>query len=440
MSLLAVVGFSMIIVFMYLLMTKRITAMNALILIPIIVAVGLGFGPSVGKMALNGIKSVAPTAVMIAFAMFYFSIMIDAGMFDPLMKKILQTVKGDPVKVIVGTTILAGLVSLDGDGPTTYIITTTAMMAVHKRLGIRPIILPTVAVMVVGVMNIVPWGGPTGRVMSALQLEASDVFIPLIPCMIAGAAWVLLWSYRLGIQERKRLGITASNANTAQFDALASAEAEMDEEAQKLKRPHLFWVNVIMTVVLMAALVVELMPLNVLFMIGTALASVINYGTNIKVQQDRICHYGQNIMLNVAMVLGAGIFSGIMGETKIIDAMANTLTQSIPPEFGSRIALITALSSLPFDYFLTNDAFYFGIVPLLAKYATNFDISAAEIARASLVAQGCHLLSPLVSSTYVLLGLTGATLDDLTRSALLPSIGTSVVMLVTALVLGIIPF
>lgn len=438
MSFLAVVGFSMVLVFMYLLMTKRITAMNALILIPVIVAVGLGFGPSVGKMALDGIKKVAPTAVMIAFAMFYFSILIDAGMFDPLINKILRTVKGDPVKVIVGTTLLAGLVSLDGDGPTTYIITTTAMMSVHRRLGINPIILPTVAIMVVGVMNIVPWGGPTGRVMSSLQLDAADVFIPLIPCMIAGAAWVLLWSYRLGLKERARLGISVTITNNANFDCCAAIE--VDEECEKLKRPHLFWVNVIMTVILMAALVVELMPLNVLFMIGTALASIINYGTNIKVQQDRICHYGQNIMLNVAMVLGAGIFSGIMSETKIIDAMAQTLTTSIPPELGSHIALITAISSLPFDYFLTNDAFYFGIVPLLAKYAANFSVSTAEIARASLIAQGCHLLSPLVSSTYILIGLTGVSLDDLTRSALLPSIGTSLVMLTSALVLGLIPF
>lgn len=85
MSLLAIVGFGMITVFMILLMTKRITAMNGLILIPIAVALALGFGPKVGTMALDGIKKVAPTAVMIAFAMGYFMIMIDTRLFDPLV-------------------------------------------------------------------------------------------------------------------------------------------------------------------------------------------------------------------------------------------------------------------------------------------------------------------------------------------------------------------
>ncbi|MDF2928586.1 MAG: citN [Anaerospora sp.] len=268
MSTLAIAGFIMVIVFMYLLMTKRITAMNALIVI--------------------GIKKVAPTAVMIAFAMMYFSVMIDTGLFDPLINRILKASKGDPMRVVVGTALLAGIVSLDGDGATTYIITTSAMLAVHKKLGINPIILPTMAIMQNGVMNIIPWGGPTGRVMSALGLEASQVFVPLIPAMVAGTIWVVFWAYRLGLQERTRLG-------TLQIGAAEHAAADFstcniegsDPDCAALKRPNLFWTNLLMTVVLMAALVTEFLPLNVLFMIGTALALMINY-PSLKLQQARV--------------------------------------------------------------------------------------------------------------------------------------------------------
>jgi len=439
MSTLAIAGFIMVIVFMYLLMTKRITAMNALIVIPILFGIGLGFGPKVGAMALDGIKKVAPTAVMIAFAMMYFSVMIDTGLFDPLINRILKASKGDPMRVVVGTALLAGIVSLDGDGATTYIITTSAMLAVHKKLGINPIILPTMAIMQNGVMNIIPWGGPTGRVMSALGLEASQVFVPLIPAMVAGTMWVLFWAYRLGLQERTRLG-------TLQIGAAEHAAAEFstcniegsDRGCAALKRPNLFWTNLLMTVVLMAALVTEFLPLNVLFMIGTALALMINY-PSLKLQQARVAEYGTNVIPNISMVLGAGIFTGIMSGTKMIDAMANVLTTSIPPEMGSHMALITALSSLPFDYFLTNDAFYFGIVPILAKSAATYGISTAEIARASLIAQGCHLLSPLVASTYLLVGMNNVTFEELTKSALFPSIMTSLIMLGTAIAMGVIP-
>jgi CitMHS family citrate-Mg2+:H+ or citrate-Ca2+:H+ symporter len=343
------------------------------------------------------------------------------------------------MRVVVGTALLAGIVSLDGDGATTYIITTSAMLAVHKKLGINPIILPTMAIMQNGVMNIIPWGGPTGRVMSALGLEASQVFVPLIPAMVAGTMWVLFWAYRLGLQERTRLG-------TLQIGAAEHAAAEFstcniegsDRDCAALKRPNLFWTNLLMTVVLMAALVTEFLPLNVLFMIGTALALMINY-PSLKLQQARVAEYGTNVIPNISMVLGAGIFTGIMSGTKMIDAMANVLTTSIPPEMGSHMALITALSSLPFDYFLTNDAFYFGIVPILAKSAATYGISTAEIARASLIAQGCHLLSPLVASTYLLVGMNNVTFEELTKSALFPSIMTSLIMLGTAIAMGVIP-
>ncbi len=139
------------------------------------------------------------------------------------------------------------------------------------------------------------------------------------------------------------------------------------------------------------------------------------------------------------MVLSAGIFTGIMQQTKMIDAMAGTLVNNIPPAAGPYLALVTAFTSLPFDYFLTNDAYYFGIVPVLAKTAATYGITAAEIARASLVAQGCHLLSPLVAATDLLVGLNGVTLGELTKKALLPSIVSSIVMIVVALATGAFP-
>lgn len=436
MSTLAIAGFLMVIVFMFLLMTKRISAINGLILLPVVFAIALGFGPKVGDMALAGIKQVAPTAVMIAFAMFYFMIMIDAGLFDPLIHAILRASKGDPLRVIVGTALLAGIVSLDGDGATTYIITTSAMLAVHRQLKIHPIILPALAIMQNGVMNITPWGGPTARVMAALNLDASQLFTPLIPGMIVGTCWILFVAYRWGLSERKRIGIIKVDEEASA--ALGNVSVELEDCSKELKRPKLFWINLVMTTILLVCLVGGFLPLNVLFMIGTALAMMINY-PSLKIQSERIAYYGTNVLPNISMVLGAGIFTGIMSGTKMIDAMAKTLTNNIPESMGSHLALITGLTSLPFDYFLTNDAFYFGIVPILAKTAATFGISAAEIGRASLVAQGCHLLSPLVASTYILIGLNGVTLEELTKKAMLPSIMTSIIMLVTAIILGVIP-
>ena len=426
---LAYAGFAMISLFMYLIMSKRMTAMNALILIPIIFAVSLGFyDAKLGKMMFDGVKKVAPTGIMICFAILYFGVMIDAGLFDPVIEKILKTVKGDPMKVCVGTALLAACISLDGDGSTTYLVTCSAMLAVHRRLGIKPIILPALAVMENQIMNIIPWGGPTARVMASMQVEASEVFVPMIPGMVLGTLFVCFMAYRWGIKERARLGVI-----NLTHDAASSTTSE-DEEINKLKRPEKFWFNVALTTILMVCLIMETLPLAILFIIGTALALLINYSN--KDQQARVCANGANAMPVVAMVFASGIFMGILSDTKMIDSMAKMILNGIPETMGPHLAFITSLISLPGTFFMTNDAFYFGVLPVLAKAAAAYGIPAAEMGRAALIGQGAHLLSPLVPSTYLLVGLNKVEFGDLQKFALLPAICVSMIWLATAIVLG----
>lgn len=431
MTLMASMGFLMVAVFMYLIMSKRMSAMVALMLVPVVFMLSLGFAPQLGKWAFDGVKQVAPTGIMICFAILFFGVMIDAGLFDPLIKKILQLVHGDPVKVAVGTAVLAAIVSLDGDGSTTYMVTCSAMLAVHRRVGLNPLILPAIAVMQNSVMNIIPWGGPTGRVLASLGLEASEVFVPLIPCMVVGSLWVCFLAYRWGMQERKRLGILTLD-NTAHAELAALAE---DPEVEKLKRPNMFWANLTLTTILMAALIYGALPLAILFMIGTGLALLINYRT-LKEQQERIVANGANAMPVVSMVFAAGIFMGVMSGSKMVDAMAKALIAAIPPELGPHMAFISALLSLPGTFFLTNDAYYFGVLPVLAKAGATYGVSAAEMGRAALIGQGAHLLSPLVPSTYLLVGLNKVEFGDLQKFALLPAIGISLFWLLTSVVLG----
>ena len=438
MPVLAILGFLMVVVFMYLIMSKRMSAMTALILIPLLFAIGMGFAGIakfglIGKWALDGVRQVAPTGIMICFAILYFGVMIDAGLFDPLIKKILEVVHGDPLKVSVGTAVLAAIISLDGDGSTTYMVTCSAMLAVHRRLKMDPLILPAVAVMMNSVMNIIPWGGPTGRVLAALKVDAADVFTPLIPCMFVGALWVCFVAYRWGLKERARLGVMDLDNS-----AIASqVQVSEDPEADKLKRPEKFYINLGLTTLLMIALMAGILPLNILFMVGLAFALLINY-PSLKEQQARIVANGANAMPVVAMVFAAGIFMGIMGGSKMVDAMAKSLIAAIPPSMGPHFSLISALVSLPGVFFLTNDAYYFGVLPVLAKAAAAYGISPEEMGRAALIGQGAHLLSPLVPSTYLLVGLNKVEFGDLQKYALLPAIGISMVWLVTAVALGLI--
>jgi CitMHS family citrate-Mg2+:H+ or citrate-Ca2+:H+ symporter len=434
---LTIMAFLMVLTFMVLIMTKRMSALVALIVVPIIFAFIGGFGKEIGPMMLDGIKTIAPTGVMLMFAILYFGIMIDAGLFDPVVNKIVSVVDGDPLKIIIGTAVLALFVSLDGDGATTYIITTAAVLPLYKRLKMSNLIMASVIMQASGVMNILPWGGPTARAATALKVDVSDIFNPMIPAMIVCMGWVIFVSYILGLRERKRLGFKVSSDSS---EVTETGEFKIDQEILESgsRRPKLLLINLLLTALLMVSLMLEVLPLPVLFMIAFALAILINY-PKLQQQKERITAHAGNVLAVVSVIFAAGVFTGILSGTKMVDAMAKSVVYLIPDSLGPYLAPITGLLSIPFTFFISNDAFYFGVLPILAEAAAKFGISATEIGRASLIGQPVHLLSPLVPSTYLLVGLVKVEFGDHQKFTLKWSLLSALIMLAVGLLITVIP-
>ncbi|MER6925502.1 citrate:proton symporter, partial [Streptomyces spiralis] len=204
---LTILGFAMIATFLVLIMVKKMSPIAALVLIPALFCVFVGKGAELGDYVVDGVTGLAPTAAMLMFAIVYFGVMIDVGLFDPVVRGILRFCKADPLRIVVGTALLAAIVSLDGDGSTTFMITVSAMYPLYKRLKMSLVVMTGVAAMANGVMNTLPWGGPTARAATALKLDASDIFVPMIPALAVGLLGVLALAYVLGRRERRRLGV-----------------------------------------------------------------------------------------------------------------------------------------------------------------------------------------------------------------------------------------
>lgn len=439
---LTVLGLGMILCFMYLIMSRRMTALAALTLIPILfalIAYGLGFYvdslghieiKELGEMMLEGVKKLAPTGVMLLFAILYFAIMIDTGLFDPSVKFILRLVKGDPLKVVIGTITLTLIVSLDGDGSTTYMICVAAMLPLYKRLGMSSLIMACLMMLASGIMNLTPWGGPTARAASALHVEASDIFVPMVLPMLIAILWLYFVGFMYGRMERKRLGIIELDVSHGD-DIQISTNPEAN-------RAHLRWFNGLLTVVLMICLVKGVLPLPILFMIALCIALVVNY-KDIDMQKSLVAHHAGSALNVVGIIFAAGIFTGILTGTGMVDAMSKELVAIIPQSMGPFLAPITAVISMPLTFFMSNDAFYYGVLPILSEAASHYGITPVEMARASIVGQPVHLLSPLVPSTYLLCGLAGIEFGQHQKFTIKWAILTCLVMLVAAMLLGVFP-
>ena len=461
---LVILGFLMVAAFMFLILTKRATPVVALTLVPVIFGLLAGAGLGIGDMITDGIKSLAPTAALLFFAIIFFGIMIDVGLFDPLVRGILRLVRNDPMKLVVGTAILAMVVSLDGDGSTTFIIVTSALLPLYLKLGVSPVILTVVAGLANGTMNIIPWGGPTVRAASALGISPSDVFVPMVPSMIVGLIIVLLFAVHLGIMERRRIGkliyepeLVASGgggslrkggkggkggggAGTGGSDEGESGQFfdGLDPNRDTL-RPKLLWFNAALTVILLVILVMDILPIPVLFMIAASIALTVNF-PKVKEQGDAIARHSSSIVSVVAMVLAAAILTGVFQGTGMVEAMAEWLLNVIPSGMGPYLAVITGILSIPLTFFMTNDAFYFGILPVLTETASKYGIDPVEMARASITGQPVHLQSPLVPAILLLVTLAGVSLADHHKKVLWRAVVVSLAMLAVGIVLGQIPF
>ncbi|QCX75527.1 Citrate transporter [Streptomyces sp. YIM 121038] len=493
---LTILGFVMIATFLVLIMMKKMSPIAALVLIPALFCVFVGKAAHLGDYVLEGVGNLAPTAAMLMFAIVYFGVMIDVGLFDPIVRGILRFCKADPMRIVVGTAVLAAIVSLDGDGSTTFMITVSAMYPLYKRLKMSLVVMTGVAATANGVMNTLPWGGPTARAATALKVDASDIFVPMIPALAVGLVAVFVLAYALGLRERKRLGVLSldevlesgtvagepvlvgaggdgdgaervsfvkgggsaggpsagdlvaggSPADGSPAGGLAADDPSADDPDDGFQgldpnrptlRPKLYWFNAGLTVLLLTAMIMEWLPIPVLFLLGAALALTVNF-PHMPDQKARIAAHAENVLNVTGMVFAAAVFTGVLTGTGMVDHMADWLVNAIPDGMGGQMGLVTGLLSIPLTYFMSNDGFYFGVLPVLAEAGNAHGVSTIEIARASIAGQALHMSSPLVPAVYVLVGMAKVEFGDHTRFTVKWAVLTSLVVLGSGILFGII--
>ena len=428
-------GLLIILILLALILSKKMSALAALILVPVVGALLAGFGLETFDFAIAGIKSISPVVAMFIFAILFFSILTDAGMFDPIISGILKRVGTNPVWIAVGTAILAMTVHFDGSGATTFLITIPALLPLYEQLKMDRRVLACIVSLAAGTMNMVPWGGPTIRAASALEVEIAALYAPLLLPQICGLLFVLFVAAWLGKREAKRLGTHQEIAENVEFTPI------LEEDAQQLRRPKLFWWNVLLTVTVLFFLISGWVPPALVFMLGTVIVLLMNYPDQAE-QKKRIFAHAHATILMASILLAAGVFTGILKESGMIAAMAEGAVQVIPQSMGNHLPVLLAVISMPLSFIFDPNSFYFGFLPILAETGANFGIQEIAMGQAALLGQMTtgFPLSPLTASTFLLIGLAKVELADHQRFTFIYAFLTTIVMTIASLLLGVIPF
>lgn len=429
---LALLGFVTIAVLLTLILSKRATPLVALVAVPIAAALVAGQAGAVGGFVTSGIQQTAPVAATFVFAIVYFGVMSDAGLLDPAVDGVLRLVGSDPVRIVVGSAVLTALAHLDGSGASTFLLVIPALLPIYLRLGMDRRVLACVVALAAGVMNMLPWGGPLLRAAASLRVSVSDLFLPLIPVAAAGICFVFVAAWWLGRRESVRLGHRGGEASGP------VPPREVSAEATAIRRPRLFWFNVVLTVAVLVLMVSAIVPPAFAFMVGTVIALAVNYPSPVD-QRLRVDAHAKAALMMATILLAAGAFTGIMKGTGMLDAMAASAVGMVPPAMAGHIPVVLGVLSMPLSLLFDPDSFYLGVLPVIAEVAGSFGVPATQIGQAALLGQMTtgFPVSPLTPATFLLIGLSGLDLAEHQRFTIPWLFGASLVMTLAAVAFGV---
>lgn len=439
---LSIIALLTIVTIVALLISNKITPIVALVLVPIVAAFVAGFNfAEIGDFFNSGIESVISVVIMFIFAILFFGIMQDVGLFDPLINKMIAVSKGNVIAVAVGTVLIAAVAQLDGSGASTFLITIPALLPLYKRLKMNPYLLLLLIGMSASIMNMMPWAGPLGRTAAVLGMDVTELWRPLIKVQVIGLVLLVGLAVLLAIRE-KRLIAKRGDFNKELYQEVdplvEGAEDERSIKAAALRRPKLLWANALLALSVIGVLVWGVIPAGLAFMIGVSIALPLNYA-DMKDQMERIKDHAPNALLMAAIILAAGSFLGILEGTLMLDSVANDLVTILPAFVIPYLHLIIGFFGVPFDLLLSTDAYYFALLPIVEQVVTGFGVSSLSAAYAMVIGNVIGtFVSPFSPALWLALGLAGLEMGRHIRYSLLIMWGFSIVLLVISMLIGVV--
>lgn len=429
----AVVGFAMIICIVALLLKGKMSPIVVLTVIPAVAALILGHGPvEIADFIKEGVKTTTNNGILFIFSVIYFGVMSDTGMFDVIVNFLVKKAGNNVIAVTVATAIIATIAHLDGTTATTVLITIPALYPVYKTMKIDTKILLCLTGACMGVMNLLPWGGPVARAATVLSMDANDLWHILIPIQIVGLIFNIVVAVLLGMLAIKQ------GAGAGKGEKVEQDQKTKDEEIA-LRRPKLLFFNLALTIALIAVLSAGLVTSYVAFMIALSLALAVNY-PNLKTQDKLVKKHAPAALIISATLFSAGAMVGIFDGTGMLTEMANAIMSIIPGFLGQFIHIIFGILALPLGLCIGTDAYFYGIMPLVMQVGETYGVASLSTALTMVIGKNLALMvSPLVPATYLAIGLTDVELKDHMKFSIPIYWGISIVMLVIGVILGIVP-
>lgn len=405
---LTLIGLLIIIAIVTLLMTGKTSPVIAMSVVPLIGALLAGYSlTEISAFFDYGIKKVANVATMFLFAILFFSIMKDLHIFNPFIRLMVSLTRGNVVIVAMVTALVAAVVHLDGSGAATFLIIIPAFLPLYRRLGMSPYLMLLLMCLSMGVMNMVPWGGPLGRASAVTGISAAELWQPLIPVQIIGIVASVLVAGLFGLREKHRIARAAQYGTTPyEQDSLLKLFDEENHDTGT-EKPQRFFLNLSLILLAIVCLALGWLSAPYIFMLALSAALVLNYPKP-KDQVAVINHHAPQALSMAAIIISAGVFLGVMDKGGMLESVAQDLLLIIPENLVAQFHIIIGLIGVPLDIFTSTDAYYFALLPIVRDIVASAGIPPADVVYAMAIGNNAGtFVSPFSPAVWLAVGIAG---------------------------------
>lgn len=279
-------------------------------------------------------------------------------------------------------------------------------------------------------------GGPCGRLAAGFEVSAVDILMTQLPGLIIGIVCCIAIALYYAKQEKKRgAGLPEGLKPSELF-----SEADKTEEEKVLLRPRLFVFNVFLIIAVVVAMFVSGLPTYLCFMVVAAVGLIVNY-PGAKMQNERLKSYAPTVLTMVSVLFASGIFTGILNNSPMKDAMVQAVSNILSGSAAAHINTLMGFLWGPLSAMgLNHEACAYTIVPMLQSIAADYvtPLQAAASYLMTFVPQ--VFVNPGTAAMYIGLGLAGLEFKDHWKFTFKWAMLICTLSFAGSILLGAIPF
>lgn len=447
---LTIAGLAIIGVTVGLLIWGKVSPVVAMALVPTVGALVLGFGfEDLQAFFTSGLDQVMSIVVMFIFAIIFFGILSDAGLFDPVIRRLILMTRGRVLLVTIGTVVIGAVAHLDGAGATTFLLTIPALLPLYQALNMSKYLLLLLVSLSASIMNMVPWGGPLIRSATVINEDPGEMYQQLVPLQGVGMIMLLGLAVLLGIREIRSINAKVGTGMVQSVDNVDVRTIANDFSARQLEdrkdlvgkiNSHrvIYWLNIVVVIAVLTTMLAGWLDPALSFVLGVSVLLPMNFNSA-KLQIDRMKAHAPNALMMASVIIAAAVFLGVLNESGMLENVALAMLQIIPESVGQYLHIIVGVFGVPLDMLTSTDAYYFSVMPVVEATASQFGVAATSTAYAMLIGNVIGtFVSPFAPAVWLAMGLAEADIGKHIRYSFVIMWGFSVALLLVAMLMGIV--